>query len=123
MLFSRTRIKRGASDSLADPLRTGAFPADLSNMAGKGKGGPCVWNGIFARNQKSSRPRCDGAAGINRRAHTLAFGGIRSRGLTAHGESPASRRARDDFVAGIDHGIAPENGCDIRQGQTVAVAR
>ena len=34
MLFSRTRIKRSASDSLADPLRTGALPADLSNVAG-----------------------------------------------------------------------------------------
>ena len=49
MLFSRTRIKRGASDSLADPLRTGALPADLSNVAGESKGRSCVRNGIFAR--------------------------------------------------------------------------
>jgi hypothetical protein len=39
-----------------------------------------------------------------------------------HGESPASRSARDHLVAGIDHGIAPENGRDIRPGQIVAVA-
>ena len=122
MLFSRPRIKLGASDSLADPLRIGALPADLSKVAGESKGRPCVWNGIFARNRKSSRARCDGAAGFNRRAHTRAFGGIRSRGLAADRKGRAQRGARDGFVTGIDHGIAPENGCDIRPGQTVAVA-
>jgi Phytoene/squalene synthetase len=44
----------GAPDSVADPLRTGAVPIDLSNVAGEGKGRPYVWNGIFARDQKSS---------------------------------------------------------------------
>ena len=55
------------------PLRTRALPADLSSMAGESKGRPYVGNGIFARDKKSSRARCDGAAGINRRAYTCAF--------------------------------------------------
>src|SRR4029077_4513154 len=98
MLFSRTRIKRGAPDSLADPLRTGALPADLSNVSGERKGRSHVWNGIFARDQKPSCARCDGAAGINRRAYTSAFECGRARSLAAQSEGPASRSARDDFV-------------------------
>src|SRR6266446_3372777 len=98
MLFSRTRIKRGASDSIADPLRTGALPADLSNVAGERKGRPYVWNGIFARDQKSSSARCDSAAGINRRAYTRAFECVRSRGLAADRKGRAQRSTHDDFV-------------------------
>ena len=111
--FPEHELRRGASDSLADPLRTGALPADLSNMAGEGKGRPFVWNGIFARDQKSSRARCDGAAGINRRAHTCAFECVRSRGLAAHGESPATRSARDDFVVRSYPRIAQANRRDV----------
>ena len=122
MLFSRTRIKRGAPDSLADPLRTGALSADLSNVAGERKGRPYVWNGIFARDQKSSRARCDGAAGINRRAHTCAFECGRSRGLAADSKSRAQRSARDDFVVRSYTRIAQANRRDIRSRQTVAVA-
>src|SRR4029077_9020455 len=122
MLFSRTRIKRSASDSLADPLRTRALPADLSNMAGARKGRPYVWNGKSARDQKSSRARCDSAAGVNWRTHTRAFECVRPRGVAGYSESRTQRSARDDPIAGIDHGIAPENGCVIRPGQIVAVA-
>ena len=96
--FPEHAIKRGAPDSLADPLRTGALPADLSNLAGERKGRSYVGNGIFARDQKSSCARCDGAAGINRRAYTSAGECSGSRGLAAHSESPATRSARDDFV-------------------------
>src|SRR5438046_10310501 len=113
MLFSRTRIKRGASDSLGDPFRTGPLPADLSNMAGKGKGGPCVWKGIFARDQKSSRARCDGAAGVNRRAYTRAFESGRSRGLAADRKGRAQRSARDDFVVRSYACIAQPNRRDL----------
>src|SRR5258705_7984484 len=98
MLFSRTRIKRGASDSLADPLRTGAIPADLSNVAGERKGRSHVWNGIFARDQKSSCARCDGAAGINRCAYTRAFERCWSNRVAANGESPTHRSTRHDSV-------------------------
>ena len=113
MLFSRTRIKCGASDSLADPLRTGALPADLSNVAGERKGRPYVWNGIFARDQKSSRARCDGAAGINRRAHTRAFECVRSHGLAADRESRAQRSARDGFIVRSYARIAQANRRDV----------
>src|SRR5437667_71593 len=33
MLLSRIRIKRRASDAVANPRRTGALPADISNLA------------------------------------------------------------------------------------------
>src|SRR5437763_4787129 len=91
MLFSRIRIKRCAPDSIADLLRTGALPADLSNVAGERKGRPYVWNGIFARDQKSSRARCDGAAGINRRAYTRPFEDGQPGSVAANGESPTPR--------------------------------
>jgi hypothetical protein len=112
MLFSRTRIKRDAPDSLADPLRTGALPADLSNMAGESKGRPYLWNGIFACDPKSSRPRCNSAARINRRAHTCPLKCVRSRGLAANRKGRAQRSARDDFIAGSYARIAQANRRD-----------
>src|SRR4029077_17918379 len=112
MLFSRTRIKRGAPDSLADPLRTRALPADLSNVAGERKSRPYVCNGIFARDQKASRTRCDAAAGINRRAHTRAFECVRSRGLAGHSKGRAERSARDDLIVRPYARIAQANRRD-----------
>src|SRR5437763_9943446 len=113
MLFSRIRIKRCAPDSIADPLRTGALPADLSNVAGERKGRPYVWNRIFARDQKSPRARCDGAAGINRRAHTRAFECVWSRGLEADRKGPAQRSTHDDFVVRSYACIAQANRRDL----------
>src|SRR5258707_1703867 len=113
MLLSQTQIQHVERDSNTDPLRSGAIPADLSNVAGERKGRSHVWNGIFARDQKSSCARCDGAAGINRSAYTRAFECVRSRGLAAHSESPASRSARDDFVVRSCARIAQANRRDV----------
>src|SRR5215208_456938 len=113
MLFSRTRIKRNSHDSFADPLRTGAVPVDLRKMAGERTGGPYIWNGIFECDQKSPGARCDGAAGINWRAYTRAFEGVRSRRFAAHTESPAERSARDDFVVRPCARVAQANRRDV----------
>src|SRR4029453_18125476 len=111
--FSRKRIKRGSSDSVNDPVRTGALPAGLSNMGGQGKDGPCVWNGIFACDKKSSRARCYGAAGVNRRTPAAALECGRSRGLAPDRESRAPGGPRNDVIAGTYLGIAPKDRCDV----------
>src|SRR2546429_4621361 len=122
MLLPRIRVKRRASDRIADSVGRKTFPPDLSNLARESKSRAGVRITVHARNRKSPGPRCDGFAGVDRHAHDFSIGCRWSSSVAADGESPAPRSARDDLVASPCSRIAEPNRHHVRTRETVAAA-